>query len=218
MIPVLFYQGKSNTCRIMASSLDKDKLVESNIYQDAISSCDSILIFDPYGTGEMYSSEFTFRNYTNYHNLSRHCIWLGHNMFGIWVQEYNLLANWAKKTFDIENFSFEGTLDAGIAAIFAAVIDNKASYVVAEKIVYSLNLVESQFVSQAASFALVVQDILCYSDISTAISLTEAKVKILSPMHGDNTQLTQEEKSLFLKTIIDEKSKFNFPLQTPQII
>lgn len=208
MIPVLFRQGQSNTCRIMASSIDKDKLVNSQIYQDAIASSDSILIFDPYGSGEMYAPEFTFGTAPNYHNLSRHCAWLGYYMFGIWVQEYNLLANWAKETFKVENFSFEGTMDAGIAAIFAAAIDNKATNVVAEKFVYSLNLVETRFVSEAASFALVVQDILKYADISTAIALLESKVTLISPLHGDNTPITEDEKNNFVKLIFDDNKKF----------
>jgi hypothetical protein len=208
MIPVLFRQGQSNTCRIMASSIDKDKLVNSQIYQDAIASSDSILIFDPYGSGEMYAPEFTYGTAPNYHNLTRHCAWLGYYMFGIWVQEYNLLANWAKETFKVENFSFEGTMDAGIAAIFAAAIDNKATNVVAEKFVYSLNLVETRFVSEAASFALVVQDILKYADISTAIALLESKVTLISPLHGDNTPITEDEKNNFVKLIFDENRKF----------
>ena len=218
MIPVLFRQGTSNTCRILASSVNKNKLLTSRIYQDATASNDSILIFDPYGTGEMYTLELSFRNEVNYHNLTRYCAWFGHSMFGIWVQEYNLLADWAKQTFNIENFSFEGDMDAGAAAIFAAAISDKAKNVVAEKTVYSLNLVESAFKASAASLALVVQDILLYGDISTAIALSNANVTMISPMHGDNRELSNDEKSLFFNDCLSEMNKFNIKKKAPILL
>jgi hypothetical protein len=139
-------------------------------------------------------------------------------MFGIWVQEYNLLADWAKQTFNIENFSFEGDMDAGAAAIFAAAISDKAKNVVAEKTVYSLNLVESTFKASAASLALVVQDILLYGDISTAIALSNANVTMISPMHGDNRELSNDEKSLFFNDCLSEMNNLGVNNKMPQLI
>ena len=98
-------------------------------------------------------------------------------------------------------------MDAGIAAIFAAAIDNKATNVVAEKFVYSLNLVETRFVSEAASYALVIQDILKYADISTVIALLEGKVTLISPLHGDNTPITEDEKTNFTSHAFDDASQ-----------
>ena len=215
MIPVLFRPGKTGRCRIMASDLDKEKLAGSRIYQKAKNSGDAILLFDPYGSGELYTYEFSLGAKQNYHNLTRYCIWFGFSMFGIWVQEYNLLAQWAEKTFGIGKFAFEGLRDAGAAAIFAAAISGKADAVTAEKTVCSLNLVASKFSEEAATLALAVQDILCHGDLSTAIALSGADVKLISPMHGNGENLSGEEQAAFLHECRSEAERFG---QKQQII
>ena len=214
MIPVLFRPGKTGRCRIMASDLEKEKLAGSRIYQEAKNSGDAMLLFDPYGSGEMYTYEFSLNAKQNYHNLTRHCIWLGFSMFGIWVQEYNLLAQWAEKTFGIGKVAFEGLRDAGAAAVFAAAVSGKAEVVTAEKTVCSLNLAASKFTDEAATLALAVQDILGLGDLSTAIALSGAKVKLISPMHGNGVKLSGEELSAFLHECRSEAERFGLEQQT----
>ena len=135
-------------------------------------------------------------------------------MFGIWVQEYNLLAQWAEKTFGIGKFSYEGLRDAGAAAVFAAAISGKADAVTAEKTVCSLNLVASKFSEEAATLALAVQDILCHGDLSTAIALSGAEVKLISPMHGNGEKLSGEEQAAFLRECRSEAERFGLKQQT----
>ena len=213
MIPVLFRKGQTDRCRILASDLDKANLFKSDIYQAAKDCTDSVLIFDPYGSGEMYDFKFSLSDKGDYHNLVRYCIWYGHSMLGIWAQEYNLLAQWAKETFGVSKFSYEGQRDAGAAAIFAAVLFGNADKVTAEKTVFSMNLVESVFSAEAATLALAVQDILLYADIANAIGLSNAEVKFIKPMHGDNTALSADEQAAFQDECNKETARFGMKTQ-----
>ena len=213
MIPVLFRKGQTDRCRILASDLDKANLFKSDIYQAAKDCTDSVLIFEPYGSGEMYGLKFSLTGDVEYHNLARYCVWYGHSMLGIWVQEYNLLAQWAKETFGVSKFSYEGLRDAGAAAIFAAVLFGNADKVTAEKTVFSMNLVESVFRAEAATLALTVQDILLYADIANAIGLSNADVKFIKPMHGDNTALSAGELAAFQEECNKETVRFGMKTQ-----
>jgi hypothetical protein len=104
-------------------------------------------------------------------------------MLGIWVQEYNLLAQWAKETFGVSKFSYEGLRDAGAAALFAAALFGNADKVTAEKTVFSMNLVESVFRAEAATLALTVQDIL--STISLAQTFIAAMEDVQCAMEQE---------------------------------
>ena len=134
-------------------------------------------------------------------------------MLGIWAQEYNLLAQWAKETFGVSKFSYEGVRDAGAAALFATALSGKADKVTAEKTVFSMNLVESVFCAEAATLALTVQDILLHADIANVIGLSNAEVKFIKPMHGDNTALSAGELAAFQEECNKEAARFGMKTQ-----
>ena len=209
MIPVLFKKGTNDTCSILASDINKTEFANSRIYQEAEKAGNSLLIFDPYGTGELYAPEFSMHPMPpDYHNLTRHCAWLGFSMFGIWTQEFNILADWIKTIANVENIIFGGLRDAGAAAIYAAAVSNKASGIMTEKTVFSLNLAESAFTHDAATLALAVQDILCIADISTAAALSDASICFIQPIHGDGTVLSAEEQKVFASAMKKETELF----------
>ena len=76
-----------------------------------------------------------------------------------------------------------------------------------------MNLVESVFRAEAATLALTVQDILLYADIANAIGLSNADVKFIKPMHGDNTALTVDEQAAFQEECNKETVRFGMKTQ-----
>ncbi len=193
MTPVLFKRGTSEKCYILASDKDKQIVASSRIFKEAMQNNDSIIIFDPYGSGETYDNSFSLWAHPDYHNLTRFCAWLGFSLLGVWTQQYNLIADWAKENLDCKSFVFGGIRDAGIASLCASSLSGKAEKCILEGSVISLDLVSSNYTLPAATLALAVPDILLYGDVTDFIALANGKVALYAPVHGDGTRLTQEE-------------------------
>ena len=193
MTPVLFRKGATDVCHILASDKDKQVVASSRIFKEAIQNNDSIIIFDPYGSGETYDNSFSLSAQPDYHNLTRFCAWLGFSLLGVWAQQYNLIADWAKEFLACKSFIYGGVRDAGIASLCASVLSGKADKCILEESVISLDLVSSVYTVSAATLALAVPDILLYGDVTDFIALANGKVALYAPVHGDGTRLTQEE-------------------------
>ena len=193
MTPVLFKKGTSEKCYILASDKDKQIAASSRIFKEAMQNKDSIILFDPYGSGETYDSSFSLMAHPDYHNLTRFCAWLGFSLLGVWTQQYNLIADWAKENLDCKSFVFGGVRDAGIASLCASFLSGKAEKCILEESVISLDLVSSVYTVSAATLSLAVPDILLYGDVTNFIALGDGKTALYAPVHGDGTRLTQEE-------------------------
>ena len=193
MTPVLVRKGATDVCHILASDKDKQVVASSRIFKEAIQNNDSIIIFDPYGSGETYDNSFSLSAQPDYHNLTRFCAWLGFSLLGVWAQQYNLIADWAKEFLACKSFIYGGVRDAGIASLCASVLSGKADKCILEESVISLDLVSSVYTVSAATLALAVPDILLYGDVTDFIALANGKVALYAPILGDGTRLTQEE-------------------------
>ena len=208
MTPVLFRKGATDVCHILASDKDKQVVASSRIFKEAIQNNDSIIIFEPYGSGETYDKSFSLSAQPDYHNLTRFCAWLGFSLLGVWAQQYNLIADWAKENLACKSFVYGGVKDAGIASLCAVVLSGKADKCILEKSVTSLDLVSSVIALPAATLALAVPDILLYGDVTDFIALANRKFTLYAPVHGDGTLLTQEECSSMLKESANRAKSF----------
>jgi len=176
MIPALLRkpQDGSKDYVIASSSLGKADLINSEYFKKLSAGKKGIILFDAYASGETASVD-PVNTLSPYHTLSRSLLWLGRTLYGEWSKEYALLANWSLQTFGAENIDFFGYKECGIAAIFAAVLQDKDLAVTAEQSPRSFVFVDKD-TSYKLSMGFCLPGILKWGDLDLAADLNLNKV------------------------------------------
>jgi hypothetical protein len=196
MIPLILRKpsGKNLEYLILADSVNKENLVETQIFKDAIASDKGIAIIDLWGSGE--TSEFSEGKLPSYHTLSRTVLWLGRSILGEWVKDYTFTASFFKKHFNAEQITLAGTKEAGLASLFCAVLSAEQLPVILEQSPVSFvfnNQKAHNSTKDFFSMALHLPGIINWGDVQLATSLTGADVRFIAPVLSDGTCLDTAE-------------------------
>jgi len=170
MLPLLWREGRSGQCRIMATPVGKASLADTAQLADALESDDAVLLFDHYGTGECGFVDTGSRR--DQHLLSRSLMWLGRRLMGEWTQDWLLVAEAVRRINPGVCMTWHGFGDSGVAALFAAVCGG------------SKDLAEVVMIKSASTLALpgetmacCIPDILIWGDLDHATSLAPCPVR-----------------------------------------
>lgn len=170
MLPLLWREGRSGRCRVMASSGGKPGLAGTALLEAALASDDAVLLFDHYGTGECgYVDTGTRRDQ---HLLSRSLMWLGRRLMGEWVQDWLLVAAAVRRLCPGVRLVWQGFGDSGVAALFAVVCEGGED--VAEVVMAKSAATLAQ---PGETMACCIPDILIWGDLDHAASLAPCPVR-----------------------------------------
>lgn len=197
LVPLLIRKPrKGKRWCILSARYGKQELAGTRIFEETLASNDGILLLDLFASGER-GSEYGDPNQWDFHNTSRSCFWLGHTMLGEWIMDYAHAAEFLKTTFGAEKIILGGNRDAAVAALLAASLFVPAEKVLMENSQLSFDWSEIRPDFRVFTVVLSVPDILLYGDIPTFCALAETFVEIYSPLHGDGTEFSKQEKKSF---------------------
>ena len=190
-IPLAILERPGKTIRLMVHPEGKQKL-------PYLPPDDSPAVADLYGHGE--NQAVPDKPDKPYFDTARWQIWLGRNIIGIWTGEIGAVCDFLKKEFPHREITVHGFREAGVAALAASIFKDNISEIIYEDAPCSY-LYKGDDPPSYYSQAVHIPGFLNWGDISLAMALSRAKVKILSPrdMSGKKVNsgvLPEERKKL----------------------
>jgi len=198
-IPLLLKQARTTReYFLLAGTTGKQNLTSTELFREICDSGAGIALIDLWGTGE--TGDFDNACGSVYHDLSRSCLWLGKTLLGEWVRDFGVMASLLGEEFEAGCVTLGGHKEAGLAALFSAVISNQDHPVVIEDSPRTLSFHDQQARTELRrsfySMALHVPGILKWGDIPLAVSMARAGVRFIKPRLSDGTM----ESSLGIQT------------------
>ena len=143
----------------------------------------SLAVVDLMGQGENRSST---ENVSDYHELSRHLLWLGRTLTGEWVRELGAVCEWLHQRFQPATLRLDGTAESAPAMLYASILYPG---------IQELRLVDAPVSYRFAgtgipsfyNMALPLPGILAWGDLEAAMELSPARKILVSPRNSDGT-------------------------------
>ena len=220
IIPVLFRapapaKGKKKASKqllVLATGdiAGKTKLEKTDILTEALERGDAVALLDLSDTGEVaYPLYFGL---PQHHLQVRATSWLGGTLMGHWTGEYQIVADALLDRLDGEyQVTYGGVGDAGMAATFAAVLDERAnSSAITENACCTFNLYEKGGVegeSNILTLAMLVPGILEWGDLTLAAAMVRGDFTMIAPRNPDGSELTEDEAEFFAECVATLRDK-----------
>jgi hypothetical protein len=172
---------------LMAGPTGKHDLAATNLLGETLPSGAGVALIDLWGTGE--TEDFDTACASVYHDLSRSCLWLGKTLMGEWTRDFSLIDSVLRDAFHSARITLGGHKEAGLAALFAAVLSDQQTPVFLEDsprtFLFHEQSARSEPRTSFYSMALHVPGILEWGDIPLAVSLAGGAVRFINPRRSD---------------------------------
>lgn len=125
LLPVWFKKGTGNL-RVLSAPRGIDEVQQSTMLSEALSSGDSVVVFELFGTG----GNGTWKpNRGELNDFSRTLLWVGRRLLGEWTSDYLDVVSFARQTLlggEACKVTLAGRRDAGLAALYGAYVSECA--------------------------------------------------------------------------------------------
>jgi len=188
LIPLLIKPPAGGTdFYLMAGPTGKHDLAATTLLGEALPSGAGVALIDLWGTGE--TEDFDTACASVYHDLSRSCLWLGKTLLGEWTRDFSLIDSILREDFHSVRTTLGGHKEAGLAALFAAVLSDQKTPVILQDsprtFLFHEQAARSEPRTSFYSMALHVPGILEWGDIPLAVSLAGGAVRFINPRRSD---------------------------------
>ncbi len=181
LLPFLLLRQSAKRCRVIADP-DGKAAIDEAFLADAVASGDSLVVFDPWATGEggvPFADEIArWKQY----RLARALLWMGRTLMGEWTADFLLASQLAAKWLPGASVTFDAFRDSAVAALFAAAIAKGKIDVTMRHAPKSLvPSLRSPDINTFFSLALAIPGIVAWGDIARAVELASGKVRFVEP-------------------------------------
>ncbi|MBO4292015.1 MAG: acetylxylan esterase [Lachnospiraceae bacterium] len=192
ILPVLVKRnGSSRDFRLILTPFGKEDslgLAEKKTFHE------NLVFADLFGSGENGRQH----PYGGQHlQLFRQLMWIGRRLAGEWTREILYLTDFIRSCLKGENMTVTGYREAGICALFAAVLAAKGFPVEAEEspitFICKEEVVRNQDGTPFYSPLLFLPDALRWGDISLAVALAQGEVHFSSPRRCSGKEASKED-------------------------
>ncbi|MBD8387282.1 S9 family peptidase [Dysgonomonas sp. BGC7] len=196
LIPILYKQpseGKEYT--IFCHPAGKDSIPQSLL--DSNGSRGAILV-DLWGTGENSSEEASRIDgaLPAFHTLSRSYLWLGETIIGTWVEELQLVTEFATETLNAKTIQINAEKEGAIAALLCATLNLNSYSLILRHVPVSYIFDNRQHVD-FYNMSVHIPRFLKWGDISLAVALSNSSVQISNPLSMSGRALSSTEKEQY---------------------
>ena len=168
-----------------------------------------IVIVDLSGTGEVTSATDQAVKITPFHTLARAHFWMGETLMGEWAKEIGTVSDFIRENYDVDNISFDGSGEVGLAGLFLnAMGDKKFEEVTLREIPISYQFDNREHVD-SFSLGIHLPGLLEWGDISLAAALSEGKVNIVKPLSMSGLEIDPSSLQAFKDEFAHVKKRLN---------